>query len=127
MPITVKPAVLIAALSFVLAYPVFQTALSASFTTVAGYNFVSGVKVSLELVSVFPLAALSITRYAELLCALIFVVVAVTLLLLTNQAYVLDPSATAATHTMATAAASCFFSPFTLLFVSFISSSFCAV
>ena len=80
----------------------------ACFTTVAGYSFVSGVKVSLavvddvELVSVFPLAALSITRYAELLCALIFVVVAVTLLLLTNQAYVLDPNATAATHTMAT-------------------------
>ena len=35
-------------------------------------------------------------------CALIVDVVAVTLLLLTNQAYVLDHSATAATHTMAT-------------------------
>ena len=47
------------------------------------------------------------------------VVYAPTLLFVTNQAYVLDPSATAATHTMAIAAASCFFSAFTF-FVSFI-------
>ncbi|MEQ2359594.1 hypothetical protein, partial [Blautia intestinihominis] len=47
-------------------------------------------------------ATLSIFRNGAFDCALIFVVVPFTVLLLTNQAYVLDPSATAATHTMAT-------------------------
>ena len=54
-----------------------------------------------------------------LLFILILVVVAVTVLLLTNHAYVELPSAIAATTTIAMAAASCFFSAFTL-FVSVI-------
>ena len=53
-----------------------------------------------------------------LLFILILVVVAVTVLLLTNHAYVELPSAIAATHTMAIAAISCFFNVFTFIFLS---------
>ena len=73
-------------------------------TTCDGYNLVS--PVGSVNVFVVPEAAvtatLSIFRNGAFDCALIFVVVPFTVLLLTNQDYVLDPSATAATHTMAT-------------------------
>ena len=66
-----------------------------------------------------PVKPSSIVINAAFDCAEIFVVVASTLLFVTNQAYVLDPSATAATHTMATAAPSCFLRAFTLPKFSF--------